>query len=768
VVANEADANFIWQDMMLFTVNKAMKNYCRYCVFTLLVILLAISPVVIAGGPYFEQRREIVSKRVKERLQIRITRTWVDLPIEEVLMDLAEEAGVDIVKSPSVVGNVTAKVTDVPLEEVLTNILAAHNYTYIATNNMIRVVPISEIALVREELVSKVYRITYADANEVATALTNFISERGRVAVSKGTSHIVVTDTEAKIKAIDEFIDQLDAVTPQVLVEVRVYDITTKEGFEIGTSWRVGRNAPLVTNTTPLTETTTTIIGPTKTESSETTPDKATTGWSTSSETTPDKTTTGWSTSSETRPDETTTSWTESSETITGNYGDSDDPAGSMTTIERTDSSETAFGRTRTGRTDSSETTLGGTTTGRTDSSETTLGGTTTRQTTTDASTNTMTKETRLPTTTYRRKPFIGGSYDRIRGGSLRFSLLNKAVDIDFVLEMLHTQLEAKLLANPRILVLDNETANFEIVREIPYRELRQIAREDPITYTEFKDVGVRLQVTPHVTRDDMLRLHIAPEFSILVSQDPNGVPTVDARRVDTIALVKDGQTIAIGGLRKRQTTKDITKVPVLGDIPLVGGLFRSKTELKEINELVVFITPRIIARPELLATDLTDTESIEIPKEPDYVSRARREYKKEIRSYARKPRIDNKRLNAMILQAFAYIKVNRCSSAKNILRSVIQIQPNNNTAYRYLGYCHMKLGEINDSIESYNKAIEINAGDWEAQRGLGIAYMLSAIHNNNETLKEKALQRWHQSLRLKPDQPKRNQLLKLIQTYSR
>jgi len=723
---------------MLFAVDRTMGNYCRYCVFALLVILLTISPVVTAGELYSGQNQEIVSERAKERLQIRITRTWVDSPIEKVLMDLAEEAMVDIIKSPDVVGNVTAKVTNVPLEEVLTNILAAHNYTYIATNNMIRVVPISEIALVREELVSKVYRITYADANEVATALTNFISERGRVAVNKGTSHIVVTETAEKIKAIDKFIDQLDAVTPQVLVEVRVYDITTKEGFEIGTNWHVGRNAPLIANTTPLTETTTTVIGPTIAEGSETTPDK---------------TITGWTTSSETRPDETTTGWTESSETITGNYGDSDDPAGGMTTIGRADSSETTSGRTRTGRTDSSETSLGGTTT---------------RRTTTDEATNTETRVTRLPTTTYRRKPFIGGSYDRIRGGALSFSLLNDAVDIDFVLEMLHTQLESKLLANPRILVLDNETANFEIVREIPYRELRQVAREDPITYTAFKNVGVNLKVTPHVTRDDMLRLHITPEFSVLVNQDSNGVPTVDARRADTIALIKDGQTIAIGGLRKRQISKGITKVPVLGDIPLVGGLFKSETELNEINELVIFITPRIITRPELLATELTDTKSIEIPKEPDYVNKPRREYKKEIRSYAQKPRIDKRRLNDMILRAFAYIKADRCTSAKNILRSVIQIHPNNNTAYRYLGYCHMKLGEIDDSIASYSKAIEINSKDWEAHKGLGIAYMLSALRGKSHTQKEKAIRHWHQSLWLKPDQPNSGRLFELIQTYSK
>ncbi|GAI52998.1 unnamed protein product, partial [marine sediment metagenome] len=108
-------------------------------------------------------------------------------------MDLAEQAKIDIVKSPKVTGNVTAKVTDVPLEEALSNILAAHDYTYIATESMIRVMPLSEIAVAREELVTRIYRITYADANEVAGALGNFVSQRGKVALNKGTSHIIVT-----------------------------------------------------------------------------------------------------------------------------------------------------------------------------------------------------------------------------------------------------------------------------------------------------------------------------------------------------------------------------------------------------------------------------------------------------------------------------------------------------------------------------------------------------------------------------------------------
>jgi type II secretory pathway component GspD/PulD (secretin) len=206
--------------------------------------------------------------------------------------------------------------------------------------------------------------------------------------------------------------------------------------------------------------------------------------------------------------------------------------------------------------------------------------------------------------TDWRRKPFVGGSFDRVEGGTLSFSVLNDAIDLDFVLTILHSQIEARLLANPRILVLDNETANFEIVREIPYREIKEVVREDPQTYTDFKKVGVNLKVTPHIARDGVLRLHIVPKFSVLVSQDLRGLPTIDDRFADTKAMIRDGQTITIGGLRKREITKDIAKVPVLADIPLVGGLFSSETESQVINELIVFITTKIITEPTLSETE--------------------------------------------------------------------------------------------------------------------------------------------------------------------
>jgi type IV pilus assembly protein PilQ len=359
---------------------KAMEKYYRDCVLTFLLISLCSWSAAFCAEPNSAGNTQAVPQTVQQRLQTRITYSCVDLPIDTVLMNLAEQAKIDIVKSPKVTGNVTVKLTDVPLEEALSNILAAYDYTYITTESMIRVVPLSELVVAREQLVTRVYRITYADANEVAGALGNFVSPQGRIALNKGTSHIIVTDTESKIKGIDKFIEEIDQATPQVLVEVRIYDITSQEGFELSPDWRVGRNAPLTADIIPPTETTTNVIGPSATTYRETT---------------------------------------------SGNYRDSSDlPAGSMTTTGLTGDS------------------------GRTD----------TKTTVTEP----------LMMTNFRRKPFVGGTFDRINGGTLSFSLLDNAVDIDFMLSLLHQQVEAKLLANPRVLVLDNETAHFEIVREIP------------------------------------------------------------------------------------------------------------------------------------------------------------------------------------------------------------------------------------------------------------------------------------------------------------
>jgi len=797
------------------------KKYCRITVIMYLVISLAIPPVVVNA----RQGAVYAANKAPDALRTKITRTWMDESIDKVLMDLADDAGIDIVKSPKVTGKVTAKVTDVPLEEALGNILAAHDYTYVATDNMIRVVPVSEIALAKEELISKVYRITYADANEVAASLRNFVSEKGKVAVNRGTNHIVVTDTENKIKAVDKFIAELDRQTQQVLVEVKIYEITTREGFNLEAALRAGRVIPLEAQgvVNPTTTTTTVTPGYTTTtvaDSATVAPGYTTTTKADSATVAPGYTTTtkadsmtatgGYTKSTVAERDEIARNWTESmSHDAIGTTNDYDELTQYQESVnplapERTDTTTETMPDTTSSQTDTTTVTRPDITSSQTDTTTVTRPDITSSQTDTTTVTRPEVKTTETTTveqgstgyyTRKRGKPFVGGSFDRTRGGTLSFSLLNDAVDFEFALSMLKKQVEAKLLANPRILVLDNETADFGIIREIPYRELRQVAREDPITYTEFKDVGVQLKVTPHIARDGVIKLHVMPEFGVLVSQNAIsvlrgqdntgrdmyqtvlGVPTVDTRRADTVALIKDGQTIAIGGLRKRQTSKDISKVPLFGDIPLIGNLFRSSSESVEISELVVLITPRIIGDTQVVAPELSEDGENGVPK----AFREAQKPKELPRATGQSARVDLKATEStqadsllaerspkvMMQLAYAHLKMGRYDLAKDVLTSVIEHRADTSTTHQYLGYCHLNLGDLDKATDSYARAIELNDADWEAHRGLGVVYMLKARRISDVDLAAKGIEHWRRSLEIKPDQKNAETLAKIIETYS-
>jgi type IV pilus assembly protein PilQ len=125
----------------------------------------------------------------------------------------------------------------------------------------------------------------------------------------------------------------------------------------------------------------------------------------------------------------------------------------------------------------------------------------------------------------------------------------------------------------------------------------------------------VTLKVTPHLTREEKIRMKVEPEFS--VKQDivgVGGVPIIDTRRAATTLLVDSGQTVVLGGLRKKEVQKRVNKVPLLGDIPLVGLLFRFEGEDTVNSEMIVFITPKLVKEVSLTDTEKTQYEETEFP----------------------------------------------------------------------------------------------------------------------------------------------------------
>ena len=181
-----------------------------------------------------------------ESLETRLTKTisieFRKTAIEDVLRIVADQADVDIVKSPKVVGEVTVTLTDVPLEEALNNILSVHGFTYVLSQNMIRVITNEEQIEKPEVLKSQTFEIVYADVEEVVKALEKIKSPKGSVSFIKGTSHVIVTDTENQIREITLFIEKIDVMTKQVLVEARIYDITSTDNYDLGVEWMAGRD----------------------------------------------------------------------------------------------------------------------------------------------------------------------------------------------------------------------------------------------------------------------------------------------------------------------------------------------------------------------------------------------------------------------------------------------------------------------------------------------------------------------------------------------
>lgn len=157
---------------------------------------------------------------------------------------------------------------------------------------------------------------------------------------------------------------------------------------------------------------------------------------------------------------------------------------------------------------------------------------------------------------------------------------------------------KAKVLARPRVIVENNQKANIQIVTSFPYRELSGsgivLGSNSYVFTTKFLDYGILMPVTPQIKANGMVNLLVEPEVSFIRGFSDN-VPIRVARRASTQVNVANNNTLVIGGLINEQVVNRVKKVPVVGDIPLVGNFFRSQSTDTEKTELIIFVTPRIL-----------------------------------------------------------------------------------------------------------------------------------------------------------------------------
>ncbi|MCF8143108.1 MAG: type II secretion system secretin GspD [Deltaproteobacteria bacterium] len=160
---------------------------------------------------------------------------------------------------------------------------------------------------------------------------------------------------------------------------------------------------------------------------------------------------------------------------------------------------------------------------------------------------------------------------------------------------------DVNILSTPQLLTTDNEEAEIMVGRNIPYITSRDTtAAEVDYTNYEYKDVGVTMKVTPQISQERFVRLKIFQEVSRLIQTvETSDRPSTYKRLAQTTVVVKDANTVVIGGLIGDETTHIDYKVPCLGNMPLISWLFKSTSKRIEKTNLFVFLTPHIIQKPE-------------------------------------------------------------------------------------------------------------------------------------------------------------------------
>lgn len=173
---------------------------------------------------------------------------------------------------------------------------------------------------------------------------------------------------------------------------------------------------------------------------------------------------------------------------------------------------------------------------------------------------------------------------------------------------------KTEVLSRPSILARNNQPATITVGQSVPLiTNVRYDNFGNAINSVEYTDVGIILRVTPFISNDGMVEMIVSPEISALTDQSvpiANGVsvPVIAVRSADTVVVTPNGHTVIIGGMMQNNKTSSESKIPLLGDIPLLGNLFKRQARNNSKTELLIFLTPHIVEAPSQLAA-LSDRE---------------------------------------------------------------------------------------------------------------------------------------------------------------
>jgi type II secretion system protein D len=184
--------------------------------------------------------------------------------------------------------------------------------------------------------------------------------------------------------------------------------------------------------------------------------------------------------------------------------------------------------------------------------------------------------------------------------GAFRLGKVASNYMFDAVITAAAKKGKAKVLSDPKVATLNNKEANINITTQVPYTTTETTASTPPTLTTKvtYLTTGIVLKVTPTINPDGRISMKINPSISQVspsITPVAGGAPGIDTRSADTNVIVRDGETIVIGGLISDTQAESVFKVPILGDIPLIGYLFKKKSMTRTRMELLIFVTPKIL-----------------------------------------------------------------------------------------------------------------------------------------------------------------------------
>ncbi len=267
--------------------------------------------------------------------------------------------------------------------------------------------------------------------------------------------------------------------------------------------------------------------------------------------------------------------------------------------------------------------------------------------------------------------------------------------NIAAVLRAVKTDSDVNIIATPQILTTDNKKAEISVGENLPFiTSQNTTASEQDYTQYEYRDVATKLEITPHINQSNTLRLEIYTEVVRLQADSEQNTPSTFKRTANTTVILNDNDTVVIGGIIGQDATEGEWKIPLLGDIPVLGWLFKTHSSTDRRTNMFIFITPRIIRNP-------TDALSVTVEKDVEMDKLRAGTPMKEQETRDRK-------INSMMLTERGYerLQAGDLESAKRLFRRALELDSANPYAAMDMGVVYEKEGENQLAIEMYQSVI--------------------------------------------------------------